>query len=65
MLPDETDQLPADAFYTNPRVLFYKQTAEQRGYSPAIVLKMLSRNLEVMPGNWRRFERLLCGLCLA
>lgn len=50
VLPDDADQLPPETFYANPRVLFYKQTAEQRGYSPAIILKMLSRDMEVLKG---------------
>ena len=58
VLPDDADQLPPDAFHSNPRVLFYKQTAEQRGYSPAIILKMLSRDMEVMPG--RRADASVC-----
>lgn len=51
VLPDDAEQLPPDAFYTNPRVLFYQQTAVQRGYSPAIILKMLARDMEVLQGH--------------
>jgi membrane-bound ClpP family serine protease len=66
VLPDAADQLPGDveSFYKDKHVLYYKKIAEGRGRCPAIVLKMLDKNMNVLrttrPGGakWYLDERL-------
>jgi membrane-bound ClpP family serine protease len=41
----------ADAFYQDDEVLFYKKTAERRGRSAGIVLKMLDKDLVIVEGT--------------
>ncbi|MBY0525246.1 MAG: hypothetical protein K2R98_17700 [Gemmataceae bacterium] len=49
VLPDDSDQPPraVAAFYKDDRVEYYRGIAEQFGRCPAVVLKMLDKNLEV------------------
>lgn len=53
VLPDAADQLPGDveAFYGDKRVLYYSKVAEGRGRCPAVVLKMLDKNMSVRRGR--------------
>lgn len=50
---DDGEPLPRDldAFYKDRRVRYYFELAEQRGRSPALVLKMLDKDLEVVQGT--------------
>jgi len=50
--PDPAERYPEDVtqFYKDDRVQFYDHVARQRGRSPAIVLKMLDPNMEVVEG---------------
>jgi len=50
---DDSEPLPrdAEAFYNHFRVRYYRELAEQRGRSPAAVLKMLDKGLDVVEGK--------------
>jgi membrane-bound serine protease (ClpP class) len=50
---DDSEALPRDpeSFYNHFRVRYYRELAEQRGRSPAVVLKMLDKSLEVVEGK--------------
>jgi membrane-bound serine protease (ClpP class) len=50
---DDSEPLPRDpdTFYNHFRVRYYREMAEQRGRSPAVVLKMLDKSLEVVEGK--------------
>jgi membrane-bound ClpP family serine protease len=53
VFPDAEEQPPVDVeqFYKNNRVHFYEEVARRRGRCPAIVLKMLDKNMEVLRGT--------------
>jgi membrane-bound ClpP family serine protease len=53
VFPDPGQRAPENVklFYEDYRVSYYKKVAEQRGRSPALVLKMLDANMQVKKGT--------------